>query len=151
MKFKVYITIIFTIILVSSCSKKTYFARKATYNRVYVPTVRSPEPIRLEKPTVKIKYTHIKIKVLQKYEKETYNKMYNNPFNRNDGLTFTNWDEMYDKISKEFEISPEDSEKLKEFKRMNAKLQQKLKESGLSEKQIRRFYVLNYLQAQTSE
>ena len=128
-------------IIITGCNK-TIFVKSYT-PQVYVPAVRSPEPVRIEKPKAEIKYTRIKIKVLKKYEKTTYNKMYNNPFNRNDGLTFSNWDNMYNKLMKEYEIKPEDSEKMKEIKKMNKELQNKLKDSGLSDKQIRRFYVLN--------
>ncbi len=66
-------------------------------------------------------------------------------------LTFSTWDDAYERIMKEFEISPEDSEKLKAFKQMRARLDEAMRERGMSEKQIRRFYVLNYLQAQASD
>ncbi len=107
--------------------------------------------MRIERPVPNLQYTVIKIKTLNKYQRQTVARMYRNPFKRGDGLTFKNWDEAYSEIMKEFEVKPEDSEKMKEFKKMNKDLQSKLKESGLSEKQIRKFYVLNYLQAQESE
>ncbi len=153
MKKKFHFFFLALLFLFSSCgSKKGVISSRRSASYIYtMPDTRGLRPIRIERPVPNLQYTVIKIKTLNKYQRQTVSRMYKNPFKRTDGLTFKNWDEAYSDIMKEFEIKPEDSEKMKNFKLMNKELQNKLKESGLSEKEIKKFYVLNYLQAQESE
>lgn len=125
--------------------------------RVHEPLAIAPPPLPVvvppgmtrEIPPPPVQYTTVKVNTLEENQHELLKKIY--VYHDVNALTFKNIDSQYEKLMQRFEVSPEDSEKMRSFKQLHKQLDQVFREKGLTEEQIRRFYVLNYLEAQVSD